>query len=307
MSTVSTSSFYDSAIYNMSALNTQAQNLQEQISTGSRLKNAYDDPVAAARMRALSRSDTLSDIDKSNAESAKSDLTMASDTLSNFSTIVARLQELTTQAATGTLNDAQRAGVGAEVSALRQNLIALANARDTRGQSLFGGNNGSQAYSIAANGTASYTGAATADTVSLGNGLTVTRGVTGPEFLNFTVNGSSTDLLAVVKSLGDALQGNGPVGTTPQAAAHAALDQLQAATNAISTAQTIVGSRLSWIDTTTAIRDQLGQQRTDDEASVGGTDIATTVSRLQQTMTILQASQASFVKLSSLNLFSMIN
>jgi len=31
------------------------------------------------------------------------------------------------------------------------------------------------------------------------------------------------------------------------------------------------------------------------------------VSRLQQTMTILQASQASFVKLSSLNLFSMIN
>jgi flagellar hook-associated protein 3 FlgL len=141
----------------------------------------------------------------------------------------------------------------------------------------------------------------------LGNGLTVTRGVTGPEFLNFTVNGSSTDLLAVVKNLGDALQGSGPSGTTPQAAAHAALDQLQAATNAISTAQTIVGSRLSWIDTTTAIRDQLGQQRTDDEASVGGTDIATTVSRLQQTMTILQASQASFVKLSSLNLFSMIN
>lgn len=307
MSSVSTSSFYDSAIFNMNALNTQAANLQEQLSTGTRLKSAYDDPVAAARIRQLNRADTLSTIDRSNADTAKSDLTMASDTLSNFSTIVSRLQELTTQAATGTINDSQRIGIGAEVTALRQNLVALANATDSRGQPLFGGNNGKQAYTLDAGGNASYTGAATADTIALGNGLTVTRGVTGPEFLNFTANGASTDLLAMVKSLGDALQGNGPPGTNPQAVAHAALDQLQAATNAISTAQTIVGSRLSWIDTTTAIRDQLDQQRTDDQASVGGTDIATTVSRLQQTMTILQASQASFVKLSSLNLFSMIN
>ena len=304
MTTVSTSAFYDSAIFSMNALRTQANDLQQQISTGNKLTSAADDPVAAARMRALTRADSLTQIDTSNADTAKSDLTLADDTLTNFATIVTRIRELATQASNATVNDAQRAGIGAEVSALRQNLVSLANSKDSRGASLFGGNGAGQAYALDASGNASYTGAATSDPISLGNGLTVTRGVTGPEFLNFKSGGAATDLLTLVKNLGDALQGTG--STTPQAAAQAALDPLQAATDAISTAQTIVGSRLSWIDTTTSIRDQLTQQRSTDEASVGGTDIASTVSRLQQTMTILQASQSSFVKLAGLSLFDSI-
>jgi flagellar hook-associated protein 3 FlgL len=304
MTTVSTSSFYDSAIFSMNSLRTQANDLQQQISTGNKLSSSADDPVAAARLRALNRSDALSKIDEANANSAKSDLTLADDTLSNIGIIVTRIQELAVQASTGTLTDAQRKGVGAEVLALRQNLVALANTKDARGQSLFGGSAGAQAYTLDGAGNASYAGTGTADTISLGAGLTVTRGITGPEFLNFTSGGTATDLLAVVKTLGDALSGTG--STTPQAAAMAALDPLQAGLTQISTAQTVLGSRLSWIDTTTSIRDQLTQQRGDDEATVGGTDIATTVSRLQQMMTILQASQASFVKLSSLNLFSVI-
>ena len=41
-------------------------------------------------------------------------------------------------------------------------------------------------------------------------------------------------------------------------------------------------------------------------ADVGGADIAVTMTRLQETLTILEASQASFVRLANLSLFSML-
>lgn len=304
MSTVSTSGFFDSAVFSMNTLRTQANDLQKQISTGNRLNTSADDPVAAARMRALTRADALSQIDEANAASTRSDLSLADDTLSNIATITIRIRELATQAASGTLTDAQRVGIGAEVNGLRQNLVALANTQDSRGQSLFGGNGSGQAYTLDAAGKATYNGAPTADSLDLGAGLTVTRGITGPEFMGPS---GPNDLLAVVKALGDALQGTGGGSLSPQQAAQNALAPLENGLSAITTAQTIIGSRLSWIDTTNTIRDQMAQQRTDDESTVGGTDIAEAVSRLQQVSTILQASQASFVKLASLSLFSMLN
>ena len=44
----------------------------------------------------------------------------------------------------------------------------------------------------------------------------------------------------------------------------------------------------------------------EERADVGGADIAVTMTRLQETLTILEASQASFVRLANLSLFSML-
>ena len=44
----------------------------------------------------------------------------------------------------------------------------------------------------------------------------------------------------------------------------------------------------------------------DERAAVGGADLATTMTRLQEVMTVLEASQASFVRLSGLSLFNML-
>ena len=74
MTTVSTAAFYDSAIFSMNSLRSQANDLQAQISTGNRLNSSADDPVAAAKMRSLARADTLSQIDTTNADAAKSAL-----------------------------------------------------------------------------------------------------------------------------------------------------------------------------------------------------------------------------------------
>ena len=58
--------------------------------------------------------------------------------------------------------------------------------------------------------------------------------------------------------------------------------------------------------TTTNVQTQLSTQRATEESDLDGTDIASAVTQMQETMTALQAAQASFVKVSGMTLFSMI-
>ncbi|MBW8754638.1 MAG: flagellar biosynthesis protein FlgL, partial [Sphingomonadales bacterium] len=288
----------------MATLQKRAETLQQELSAGDKLARSSDDPVAASRLRVLARSDSLSKIDDSNANRANADLTLADSALSTFADYVQRAKELATQAASGTLTTAQRAGIGYEIQQIYGNLVSLANSRDSNGHSLFGGEAPGDAYTLDASGNASYVGTASSGDLALGDGQSITRGLTGPEFLSYSVNGSSTDLLAVVKGLADDLQGG---SADPQTAARAGMGALDAGLDAITTGQTLIGSRLNWIDLTATRRTNLGELRAGEEQTIGATDLPATIADLQQTMTVLQASQASFAKLASLSLFNVLN
>jgi flagellar hook-associated protein 3 FlgL len=238
-----------------------------------------------------------------NAAKASADLKLTDSALGSLADYVTRLQELTTQAANGTMTAATRAGIGTEIEAIRGNIIQLANSRDAAGNALFGGQSAGDAYAVDAAGNASYIGTASAGSLPLGDGQNVTRAMTGPEVFNFTVNGTQTNLLATLKTLSDALK-TGGTGVTQ--AAQDGLAALGQGLDAITTAQTVVGSRLSWIDLTTDRRTNLTELRANEESDVGGTDIASTVAKLQETMTVLEASQASFTKLAGLSLFQLL-
>lgn len=303
MTTVSTHAFYDRSNQSMASLRTRSEGLQGQIASGERLTRSSQDPVAAARLRALSRADTLAAVDTTIANRAASDLQLADDALSGFTDGIVRVQELATQAANGTLNPTQRAAIGQELNQLNARLLALANARDGAGHALFGGEAAGVAYTVDGAGNAAYAGTANPGSLALGDGQSVIRGVTGPQFLSFSVSGTGTDLFATIKGLADALQGG---VADPAGAARASLSALDAGLASISTAQTVVGARLNFIDLATTRSTQRGEARAIEEAAVGGTDIAAAITRLEQTMTALEASQASFARLSSLSLFDQI-
>ncbi|WP_374526852.1 flagellar biosynthesis protein FlgL [Novosphingobium sp.] len=305
MSNVSTAAFYERSSQSLSSLRARAEALQTAVSSGERLQRSSDDPVAASRLRSLQRSDGFAAIDTTVAARASTDLTLADSALSTFASYVTRAQELATQAASGTLTQAQRNSIGVEIDQVQQEMVRLANSRDSAGHALFGGEATGDAYSIDANGIAAYVGTAAATDLPLGDGQTVTRGLTGPEFLNFAVNGNPTNLIAVVKGLADALQGK-VSGTDPAAAAKDALGALDTGLDTITTAQTVVGARLNWIDLVDQRRTAQSELRAQEQADVGGTDIATTITQLQQAMTVLEASQASFTKLASLSLFDLL-
>ncbi|KHS44322.1 flagellin N-terminal helical domain-containing protein [Novosphingobium subterraneum] len=306
MSTIfgtSTAAFFERSLMDLTALRKQAEDTQAEMSTGERLQRSSDDPVAASRLRQLARAGVFDDIDTAATNRATTDLTLTDTALSQFASIVTRLQELTTQAANSTVNDSQRAGIGEEIAQLRDSLVALANSRDGNGNALFGGESAADAYTLDASGNATYAGTSAAGTISIGGGQSVARGVTGPEFLQFQSGGGTVDLLAMTKALADDLKsGAGGVAT-----ANAALTALGDGLNAITTAQTVVGSRLNWIDLNTERRTTLSEMRTTEQTEVGGADLTESIAHLQNTMLVLQASQASFAKLANLSLFSVLN
>ncbi|WP_062345839.1 flagellar biosynthesis protein FlgL [Novosphingobium sp. CCH12-A3] len=306
MSTIfgtSTAAFFERSLMDLTALRKQAEDTQAEMSTGERLQRSSDDPVAASRLRQLARAGVFDDIDTAATNRATTDLTLTDTALSQFASIVTRLQELTTQAANSTVNDSQRAGIGEEIAQLRGSLVALANSRDGNGNALFGGESAADAYTLDASGNATYAGTSAAGTISIGGGQSVARGVTGPEFLQFQSGGGTVDLLAMTKALADDLKsGAGGVAT-----ANAALTALGDGLNAITTAQTVVGSRLNWIDLNTERRTTLSEMRTTEQTEVGGADLTESIARLQNTMLVLQASQANFAKLANLSLFSVLN
>lgn len=300
----STAGFYDRARSDMKSLTAQADKLQTQIGTQNRLTKSSDDPVAASRLRSLARADTLAKIDTANANRATADLGIADSTMSDITSELSRAQVLATQAATGTLSNEQRATIGKELASIHGNLVALANTRDSTGNALFGGTNATTAYTLDASGYAIYTGTPSAESLPLGDGQSVTRSVTGPEFLNFSVGGQSTDLMATIKSLSDALQtGTGDVA----GAARSSLDALAAGLDTVTTTQTVVGARLAWLDVTAERATNMSETRAGEEKEVGGIDMASSLAKLQELSVVLQASQASFTKMSSLSLFNQLN
>jgi flagellar hook-associated protein 3 FlgL len=300
----STGAFFERARSDMKGLRSQAETLQAQLSSGSKLNRSSDDPVAASRLRALSRLETLSKIDTSNADRANADLSLADAALSDMGDALIRVQELASQAANGILTADQRKSIATELDQIGGNLLALANARDSNGHALFGGESTGDAYQLDGSGNAVYVGTAASGDLPLGDGQVVTRSMTGPEFLNFTdASGNSTDLMATVKALSDALKGG---VADPVAAARDALGTLQTGLDTLTTSQTVVGTRLAWIELTGDRRVDLSELRATEEADLGTTDVASTIARLQETLLVLEASQSSFSKLSGLNLFNQL-
>jgi flagellar hook-associated protein 3 FlgL len=299
----STSAFYERASLSIGDLRKQAEDIQSQLGSGKKLARSSDNPVVASRLRNLARSDSLAEIDVVNANRATADLNLTDQALSSFTEFTTRVKEIALATGNDTLTPSQRAAYATELKGIHASMVAVANSRDSAGGSLFGGALAGQPYTVNGAGTAVYGGTATAGEISLGDGQTVTRGLTGPEFLNFSVGGSATDLMAVVKGLADALEGG---VANPAQAARDSLGAIDTGLSTITTAQTVVGTRLSWIDLTTEHRTNLGELRADEQADIGNTDIPGAMAQLTQMMTVLEASQASFTKLAGLSLFNML-
>jgi flagellar hook-associated protein 3 FlgL len=302
MINLSTGAFYERATRQIGGLREQANDLQNQIGSGERLSRSSDDPVAASRLRTLARRERLAEVDQLNSNRAMDDLQLTDEALGSLTDLTARAKELAMQAANGTLGGEQRQLLKAEIDGVRESMLLVANGRNGAGQALFGGQAPGLAYQDTGAGLA-YVGTGTAESVGIGDGQTVTRAMTGPEVFGFKVDGTQTDMFAVLGQLSAALADPTADHT---AAGQAAMTGIDAGLEKITTAQTIVGSRMGWIEVIGDRRTTTGELVADERKAIGGADLATTMTRLQEVMTVLEASQASFVKLASLSLFDQL-
>jgi len=302
MINLSTGAFFERATRQIGSLRERANELQNQIGSGERLSRSSDDPVASARLRTLARRERLSEVDQRSSDRAMDDLQLTDKALGSLADLTLRAKELAMQAGNGSLGAEQRQLLRAEIDGLRESVLLVANSRNGAGQALFGGEAAGLAYEDSGSGVA-YVGTATAESVGIGDGQTVTRALTGPEVFGFESDGATTDLFAVLGTLSLALQD--PLADHA-AAGQQAMRGIDAGLEKVTTAQTIVGSRMGWIETIDERRQMTGELVADERAAIGGADLATTMTRLQEVLTVLEASQASFVRLAGLSLFDQL-
>jgi flagellar hook-associated protein 3 FlgL len=305
---IGTAYFFDSRNRQMGDLSALAAKLQEQIATGKRILTPSDDPIVSARLARMAGTAADQTQFASNVKLAQGLLGQSDTALESVSNDLQRVQELLIRAGSDTLNDDNRAALAAELKSIVDNLYATANTTDVRGTALFGGSGAGTAYTRAADGTISFAGEGEAPPIPVGDGITAQPTDSGQRiFGGIQVGGTTKDLFKVVSDLAAALDTGGSATAADRKLALAdACDGLGQAMQTVTPARASTGARGARLDIQAESLAKAANNYDIERGNLEGVDIQSAVTDLQKTMLTLQATQASFTKLSQLSLFDYI-
>lgn len=292
---VPTTLFYDGLSKRMSTLNARATLLQTQVATGKKLRTPSDDAVASSQIAEFKRRDADAEVYGANMDVAASLLKQTDSTLGAMSDQIQRAMELTVQAANDTLQPEARKVMGAELRAIVDQLVNLGNTKDLRGQPLFGSADGTAAVQRTGAGFAFVS--TTVSEIPIASGQTVQATETAARVFRSPDGG---DVLTTLSELAAAFES----GAATAEDASAALDDLTAADDQVGTVRTSVGARAARIELSQALLVEANTDREELRSSLEDVDVTAAITELQKTITVLQATQASFTKLTSLSLFN---
>jgi len=137
--TISSKLFATQMLDQFKVIEERLQNLQTQISTGSRIPQASDQPLDAVKLSARKEIETRIEQYQDNITKATDRLTLVDSTLETASNLATRLSELFVAMNTDTITDTERYAAVIEVDQMRDTILGLANATDSSGDALFGG------------------------------------------------------------------------------------------------------------------------------------------------------------------------
>jgi flagellar hook-associated protein 3 FlgL len=136
---ISTAHLFDRNLTAMLAQQTELGNTQLQISTGKKVLNPSDDPVAAIEILNLQREFNLSEQYLTNADKSENKLSIEEGVLSSSTDILQRIHELAVQGLNDSNNKTERRAISSEITQLNKQLLSLANTRESNGDYLFSG------------------------------------------------------------------------------------------------------------------------------------------------------------------------
>ncbi len=114
-------------------------NTQSQLSSGKKLLQPSDDPVAATRILAFKEEINQTTQYQRNIDTARERNIIQESSIESAGNLLFRARELTIQAATDTLTSADRLSIKQEVDQLLDNLVGIANTQNANGEFIFSG------------------------------------------------------------------------------------------------------------------------------------------------------------------------
>ena len=159
MMRITTAHQFNTSIDNMQRSNVSIDKLQQQISSGKRVLNPSDDPVAAAQILKLERE--LAQYDKYDINIKVTDrrLTLQESIMDSMRNSLNRVKELVIQGSSGTLSDSDRASVANNMRTEADFMAGLMNTQDSQGEYVFAGSKGNiKPYQQQSDGSYDYQG-----------------------------------------------------------------------------------------------------------------------------------------------------
>jgi flagellar hook-associated protein 3 FlgL len=293
----------------------------EQLSSGLRVSNPSDDPIAASRAVVLSQSQAKSTQYATARSFADQSLSMEENALSSVTSSIQDAQTMIVYGSTGTLSDDDRASIATKLEGIRSQLLNQANSRDGNGRYIFAGYQTDVApfSDTGAPAGVTYVGGADAITQKVDDGRTMAVSSTGSSvFMSITSNAKAEpDGSASETNLFNMLDSEIAALKTPQDDADDATKQvfqdamdktnrgLSNSLNNVLAVRSAVGSQLAELDTLDAQGDDRDTIMASQMTDLVQVDYTQAISSYTMQQTALQASYKTFTDMSKLSLFQL--
>jgi flagellar hook-associated protein 3 FlgL len=139
---ISTAQIFNRSADNLTSTSNRLYELQQQLSTGKRVLQPSDDPLASAQILKLTKEVEKTEQYQDNIDISRRRLSLEETTLDAVNDATLRVKELAIQANSGAVSDTDRALIATELDELEKQLFGLLNTKDVQGEYLFSGYKG---------------------------------------------------------------------------------------------------------------------------------------------------------------------
>jgi flagellar hook-associated protein 3 FlgL len=302
---ISTSQLYDSAITQMNRQQSNVAEMQAKLASGKSLVKPSDDAEKATLIQRLNSAMQRQDVFELSLDRADSRIRMEETALSSAQNMLQRIRELAIQGSNGGLSTADRTIIAKEVSSLRDALFSLANTEDESGNYIFSGTAvKTQAFLKDENGVITYAGNQGQTSIDISEYRQI--GINRPGDAVFSSVARTNDagnqedisFFKVIDDFTNALEYGGDVELS------LGLKEISLVTDDMALSLADVGSRMNTVDNHRNILADTKLRYQELLSNAEDLDYATAVTKLSAQILSLEAAQASFAKVSQLNLFN---
>ncbi len=185
MTRISSVTFQSDALFNMEALQSAMAKTQSQLSTGSKLQSAADDPAAMVQVNQLNTQISASTQYVSNGNAATANLQLEEQAMTDATNTLQSARDLAVEANNSALSAQQRQDIAVQLQQQLQDLVAIGNRQDSNGNYLFAGTASGTTPFSQVGGVVSYAGANTVSQVQISPNQRISTGDTGDSvFMN---------------------------------------------------------------------------------------------------------------------------
>lgn len=312
---ISTSSIFDGGSARLTNLQAKMDRIAQQVSTGRKILNPSDDPVAAARSLETQQSASINDQFAKNRLGVRNTLSITEGTMGSMVDTLQSVHEQIINAGNGVLSDGDRSYIANALQGQLDQLVSLANSTDGAGNYVFAGHQTDQPpYKTVVDAT---TGVAAIQYIGDDGQRWVQVDTERKMPVNFVGDhlfpkfpqgqAGAKDIFKELQETIKLLQTPGVSSADRQAQLTRVGSSFDRTLQAVSDQRSLVGVHLQQLDTLDSVGADRANHYAQTLSALQDLDYNQALSDLSRQQLALQAAQKSFQQTSSLSLFNYIN